>query len=70
MPIIALFLQSWQEVFLIFALGFWSARLIQMELITAVETNFSVMVYFIFGVIYNILFTYLFMKLFSKRSNL
>lgn len=69
-PIIAFFVQSWQEVFLIFAPGFWSARLIQMELITALETNFSVMVYFIFGVIYNILFTYLFMKLFSKRSNL
>lgn len=69
-PIIAFFVQSWQEVFLIFAPGFWSARLIQMELITTLETNFSVMVYFIFGVIYNILFTYLFMKLFSKRSNL
>jgi fluoroquinolone transport system permease protein len=69
-PVIAFFVQSWQEVFLIFAPGFWSARLIQMELITALETNFSVMVYFVFGVIYNILFTYLFMKLFSKRSNL
>ncbi|MDA3931145.1 MAG: ABC transporter permease, partial [Tenericutes bacterium] len=32
LPVIAFFIQSWQEVFLIFAPGFWSARLIQMEL--------------------------------------
>jgi fluoroquinolone transport system permease protein len=69
-PVIAFFVQSWQEVFLIFAPGFWSARMIQMELITAVETNFSLIVYFVLGVIYNLVFSALFMKLYSKRSNL
>ncbi len=69
-PVIAFFVSSWQEVFLVFAPGFWSARLIQMELVTQAEANFSYIVYFIFGVIYNLLFTYLFMKIYSKRSNL
>ena len=69
-PVIAFFVQSWQEVFLVFAPGFWSARMIQMELITAAEANFSLIVYFMLGVVYNLLFTVLFMKIYSKRSNL
>lgn len=69
-PVIAFFVQSWQEVFLVFAPGFWSARMIQMELITSIEANFTLIVYFILGVVYNLIFVTLFMKIYSKRSNL
>jgi fluoroquinolone transport system permease protein len=69
-PVVAFFVQSWQEVFLIFAPGFWSARMIQMELIPTIDVNFTLIVYFIFGVLYNLLFTTLFMKIYSKKSNL
>lgn len=69
-PVVAFFVQSWQEVFLIFAPGFWSARMIQMELIPTIDVNFTLIVYFIFGVLYNLLFTTIFMKIYSKKSNL
>jgi fluoroquinolone transport system permease protein len=69
-PVIAFFVQSWQEVFLIFAPGFWSARMIQMELITSIEVNFTLIVYFFLGVIYNLLFVTLFMWIYSKRNNI
>lgn len=69
-PVVAFFVQSWQEVFLIFAPGFWSARMIQMELIPTIDVNFTLIVYFFLGVIYNLLFTTLLMKIYSKKSNL
>lgn len=69
-PVIAFFVQAWQEVFLVFAPGFWSARLIQMELLPEIDVNFTLSVYFVLGVIYNILFTTVFMKIYSKKSNL
>ncbi|MFP4478281.1 MAG: hypothetical protein ACLFPM_02465 [Candidatus Izemoplasmatales bacterium] len=69
-PVLAFFIQSWQEVFLVFAPGFWSARLIQIELIPTIDVNFTFMVYFILGVIYNLIFVTLFMKIYSKKSNL
>ncbi|MFA6647372.1 MAG: hypothetical protein WCS32_01940 [Candidatus Izemoplasmatales bacterium] len=68
--VIAFFVQSWQEVFLVFAPGFWSARMIQMELISSIEVNFTLIVYFILGVIYNILFVSLFMWIYSKKNNI
>jgi fluoroquinolone transport system permease protein len=70
LPVIAFFIQSWQEVFLIFAPGFWSARLIQMELIPTIDVNFTFIVYFILGVIYNLIFVSIFMKIYAKKSNL
>ena len=69
-PVIAFFIQSWQEVFLVFAPGFWPARLIQIELLPQINVNFTFQIYFILGVIYNILFVYIFMKIYSKKSNL
>lgn len=69
-PVIAFFVQSWQEVFLVFAPGFWSARLIQIELLPTIDVNFTFTIYFILGVIYNLIFVTLFMKLYSKKSNL
>lgn len=70
LPVVAFFYQSWQEVFLVVAPGFWSARLIQMELLPAYDTNLTFSLYFIIGVLYNLLFVYLFMLIYSKKSNL
>ena len=69
-PILVFFVQSWKEVFLIFVPGFWSARLIQIELLPTIDVNFTFIVYFIIGIIYNILFVLLLMKIYSKRSNI
>jgi len=69
-PVVAFFVYEWQEIFLIVAPGFWSARMIQIELLSFIPTNFSIIIYFIFGIIYNLLFTYIFMKIYSKRSNI
>ncbi len=69
-PILTFFIFEWQEVFLIIAPGYWPGRLIQMELLPMIETNFTFIVYFVIGVIYNLLFLSLLMKLYAKRSNI
>ncbi len=69
-PVLVFFVQSWKEVFLVFVPAFWPARLIQMELMPTIDVNFSFIIYFIIGVIYNIVFAALLMKLYSKRSNI
>jgi fluoroquinolone transport system permease protein len=69
-PALAFFYQAWQEVFFVIAPGFWSSRLIQIELLPQIETNFTFIVYVIGGVIYNLLFVTLFMKIYAKRSNI
>lgn len=74
-PVLAFFVASWQEVFLVIAPGFWPARMIQIEMIEAgqlpaVDLNFTFIVYFIFGVIYNLLFLSLLMKLYTKKANI
>ncbi len=70
LPVIAFFTMNWQEVFLVFAPGFWPARLIQIELLPDFQTNFNYITYFILGVIYNMLFLTMFMKIYAKKSNL
>jgi fluoroquinolone transport system permease protein len=70
LPVIAFFTMEWQEVFLVFAPGFWPARMIQIELLPQFETNFNYITYFIIGVIYNMLFLTMFMKIYAKKSNL
>lgn len=69
-PVLAFFVMDWQEVFLVFAPGFWPARMIQIELLPAFNTNFNFIMYFLLGVIYNMLFLSLFMKIYTKKSNL
>ncbi|MCK4551997.1 MAG: hypothetical protein KAU02_03695 [Tenericutes bacterium] len=69
-PILVFFIFSWQEVFLVFVPAFWPARLIQMELLPQYDVNFTFIVYFIIGVIYNIAFAALLMKIYTKRSNI
>lgn len=70
LPVIAFFTMDWQEVFLVFAPGFWPARMIQIELLPDFQTNFNYITYFILGVIYNMLFLTMFMKIYAKKSNL
>jgi len=70
LPVIAFFIQTWQEVFLIFSPGFWPARMIQMELLPTIDVNFTFMVYFFAGMIYNVLFSFLLMKLYTKKANI
>ena len=69
-PVLAFFVANWQEVFLVFAPGFWPGRMIQMEILPTIDTNFTFIVYFIVGVIYNMIFLSLLMKLYAKRANL
>lgn len=69
-PVVAFFIQTWKEVFLVFAPGFWSARLIQMELIPQFDTNFTFIVYFILGVIYNLALLYFLLKLYTRKNNI
>lgn len=74
-PVLTFFIFDWQEVFLVFAPGFWPGRMIQIEMMEAGmlpqnDINFTFVVYFIFGIIYNLLFLSLLMKLYSKKTNL
>lgn len=69
-PVVAFFIQTWKEVFLVFAPGFWSARLIQMELIPQFDTNFTFIVYFILGVIYNLVLLHFLLKLYTRKNNI
>lgn len=69
-PVLAFFIANWQEVFLVIAPGFWPGRMIQMEILPTIDTNFTFIVYFILGVAYNLIFLTLLMKLYSKRTNI
>lgn len=69
-PVLTFFIFNWQEVFLIFAPGFWPGRMIQMELLPSIDTNFTFIVYFILGVIYNLLFLTFMMKIYAKKANI
>ena len=70
LPVVAFFVIEWQEIFLAIAPGFWSARMIEMELVPGLDYNFTFVIYFIAGVIYNMGLLYLLMKLYVKKSNI
>ena len=70
LPVVALFVMDWQEIFLVFAPGFWPARMIQIELLPEFNTNFNFIIYFILGVIYNMIFLTILMKIYTKKSDL
>ena len=70
LPIVAFYVTNWQEIFLAVGPGFWSARMIQMELLPGLDYNFTFLVYFIIGVLYNLGASYLLMKLYFKRTNI
>jgi fluoroquinolone transport system permease protein len=74
-PVLAFFIQGWEEIFLIITPGFWPGRMIHIEMMDIgmlpyVETNFTFIVYFIVGVVYNMGFLTLLMKLHNKKANI
>ncbi len=72
LPILVFFVFDWKELFLIVSPSFWSARMIQMELLPMYNDQlpFTFIVYFIGGIVFNILFSWLFFKLFIKKANI
>ncbi len=70
LPMVAFYVLNWQEVFLGIAPGFYSARMIQMILLPNLEYNFTFVIYFIIGMLYNIVLLYLLSKLYFKKANI
>jgi len=66
-PIAALFLTNWTELFLGILPGFWPARLVSMQLIPGDYLLGSSTLYFIIGLLVNLSIGLLFFKLYSKR---
>jgi fluoroquinolone transport system permease protein len=69
-PIAALFLTNWTELLLGIIPGFWTARIVSMQLLP-IEFFFSASwIYFVIGCIVNIIIGLLFFKLYAKRVNI
>jgi fluoroquinolone transport system permease protein len=69
-PIASLFLIEWTELFLGFIPGFWTSRIISMQLIPQDYFLNSSTLYFIIGVIVHIIVGTLLFKLYTKKHNL
>lgn len=67
-PVLAFFVGGFIQNLLGFAPGYWAARIIELELVPTEEG--SVLLTFLFGVLYNMLALYLLMKLYTKKSNI
>lgn len=67
---VAAFLMSagWSEYALGIAPGFWAGRIVELELLGTKEG--SAILVFVVGVLYNLLATWLLMKVYTKRSNI
>lgn len=66
-PIAALFLTNWTEIFLFIIPGFWPARLISMSILPIEFFINSEFIYFILGLIINLGLAYFIFNLYSKR---
>ena len=69
-PVAALFLTDWKELFLGILPGFWTARLVSFELMPLEYTLGSTWIYFILGVIINGLLLYILYTLYRKRISI
>ena len=67
-PVIGFLVTGWVQYFLGIAPGYWAGRIVELELIPSEEG--SALLVFFAGVAYNILATWLLMKLYTKRSNI
>ncbi len=67
-PVIGFLVTGWVQYFLGVAPGYWAGRIVELELIPSEEG--SALIVFFAGVSYNILATWLLMKLYAKRSNI
>jgi len=74
LPAVAFFYTDWKEFFFIIAPGFWPARMVQMEIMPTsifnIDYNLPILGYFLVGMAYNILISFLLFKLYSKKSNI
>lgn len=68
LPVIAFFVTGWVQNLLGIAPGYWAARMIELELVPSEEG--SAILTFIMGVAYNLVFLWLLMKLYVKKSNI
>jgi fluoroquinolone transport system permease protein len=66
-PIAALFLTDWKEIFLMIIPGFWTTRIISMELIQTQYFLDNKLFYFILGLLVNGLVMALLFKLYTRR---
>ncbi|MCR3905619.1 MAG: hypothetical protein NUK62_01130 [Tenericutes bacterium] len=69
-PIAALFLTNWTELFLGIIPGFWTARIVSMQLLPIEFFFSSSWIYFAIGLVVNIIIGLLFFKLYTKRVNI
>lgn len=67
-PLIGFLVSGWAEYFLGVAPGYWAGRIVELQLLPT-ESGSALLVFFA-GVSYNILATWLLMKVYTKRSNL
>jgi fluoroquinolone transport system permease protein len=68
LPVVAFFVTGWVQNLLGIAPGYWAARIIELELVPSEEG--SAVLTFFGGVAYNMVFLWLLMKLYVKRSNI
>lgn len=68
LPVMAFFITGWIQNLLGIAPGYWAARIIELQLVPSEEG--SAILTFLIGVLYNMLFLWLLMKLYVKKSNL
>ncbi len=68
LPVIAFFVTGWVQNLLGIAPGYWAARMIELELVPSEEG--SALLTFVGGVAYNLVFLWLLMKFYVKRSNI
>ncbi|MFH0766592.1 MAG: hypothetical protein V1920_00685 [Bacillota bacterium] len=69
-PIAALFISNWTELFLGILPGFWPVRIISMQMMPTEFFLNSTFLYFILGVVVNLVFLIFFFKLYTKRVNI
>lgn len=67
-PLIGFMVTGWVQYFLGVAPGYWAGRIIELELLPTEEG--SALFVFFAGVAYNLLATWLLMKVYAKRSNI
>jgi fluoroquinolone transport system permease protein len=67
-PLIGFLVTGWAQYLLGVAPGYWAGRVIELELLPTEEG--SAFVVFLAGVAYNLLATWLLMKVYTKRSNI
>lgn len=67
-PIAAIFLTDWKEIFLYIIPGFWSGRLILTDLMGSTYPLGEPWLYFVLGFIINLMILWLLFKLYQKKT--